>query len=663
MARFVNLVPGRTADIRVDEELEDVEGVLEQLTGASEAMSTSDMILYGILGILLLGVIIALVIVYGRINRNKDMYEDGEELFDQRFDVGNDTFDERDDFSSIRITRDQPSEPGPLLSQDDPFETVDDDLFAGEPAENVVPLRQAEPEPEMEPMQRAEPEVRSEPMPMAASGDMGRDFEQTQPRFSSQETERQQPAFEPRQMAGRYDDDDQPFVAPFIRDYIEESERRQHARLDDLRDDVRRQLSGIREEQSSRLDLFLNSIDRKLNRNGLTRSDDEDGASTRRRIDSLSTVVDRMNDALERQGERLADLTRSFEERISEMSPVRSDVRSVHDDILGFRRDVEQNTTAIGQIRDNFDSLKEDFGRMERSFFERASTDQSVTMRLSEVVRGTLDDDDYQLNAKLSNGQTADCLIILRGGRSRIAVDGSFPIECFNRLPSRDAVRRNMPQAKASEDEFRRTVLRSIFNTADRNIVAGETADSAILFLPSEAAYTILHDRFPDLVRDSHRARVWLTSPSTLMGTLNLLHNVLPASDEHEPADVEEHDFEAEGPYYASPYDEQPRAEPSIRSRRASDPDAERASDIEERLRALREEEQALAEELVRRRDTGQRRYRAKPATRREEAVDDFESRLERFSFDIEDDRVSFESEDDDDSRRSFKGPREDDLR
>ncbi|GGY37541.1 hypothetical protein GCM10007148_02270 [Parvularcula lutaonensis] len=637
-----------------------MDAAFEQLSGADRVMSNSNLMVYGILGLVILLVIIALFVVYGRINRSRNEYDDGEDLFDQRFGGGDDPFDQQEeDFASIRITREpqyQDREPGPLVTEaEEPYEqAMSRTETVREPAENVVPLRSAEPEPQ--PIQRAEPVQQREPLQVAANETPGEyDYGAAGGYAGDRGNDWQRGGYDDRMSSGRGSyEDDAPFVAPFIREYIEESERRQSHRLDDLRDDMRRQLSSIREEQSSRLDLFLSSIERKLNRtSSLTGVGDEEGASLRRRIDSLSDALDRMQKVLERNGERMNDLGRMVEDRLADMATMRSELRNLHDDVLSFGNDVEQNTAAIASMREQFDLLKEDFGRLERSFLERAQNEQGVNMRLADVVSGTLDDDEYELNAKLSTGDVADCVIYLRGGRSKVVIDGSFQIDCFNRLPSRDAVRRNLPQAKAAEDEFRRTVLRSIFACADRFIINGETVDSAILFLPSEAAYTILHDRFPDLVRDSHRARVWLTSPSTLMGTLNLLHNVMPAEAGRYDDDAEE------GPFYAGPadHDDEPRP---IRARKDSEED-ERAAAIERRLRELREEEEALAEELVRRREEApRRRYRAAgERPRREQPEDDFETRLERFSFDLDDDGVTFEEND---SRRGFKN-RDDDLR
>ena len=55
----------------------------------------------------------------------------------------------------------------------------------------------------------------------------------------------------------------------------------------------------------------------------------------------------------------------------------------------------------------------------------------------------------------------------------------------------------------------------------------GETAESALMFLPSEAVYAELHANFPDVVTKSYAARVWIVSPTTLMATLNTVRAVL----------------------------------------------------------------------------------------------------------------------------------------
>jgi DNA recombination protein RmuC len=55
-----------------------------------------------------------------------------------------------------------------------------------------------------------------------------------------------------------------------------------------------------------------------------------------------------------------------------------------------------------------------------------------------------------------------------------------------------------------------RTHIRAI---AEKYILEGETADGALMFLPSEAVYAELHANFPDLVREGFAPRSGSSRP------------------------------------------------------------------------------------------------------------------------------------------------------
>jgi DNA recombination protein RmuC len=350
----------------------------------------------------------------------------------------------------------------------------------------------------------------------------------------ARETER--PRQERDEAAARHDDH-HPYVAPFIKEDIERAERRQAERLDHLRDDFFRQMDTLKSEQSSRLDLVIAAIDRKLESLDKRHSQFSDmftndhSAKMDRNVNGLSDQVERISSAIDGQGQRIRAITQILETRFAEVGRVHDEVRSVHEEVKSVGADVGKASEAVSGVRLELDEVKEHVGRLERAILDRAAQDSATTVKLADVIRGTLPDNSYEFGATLANGETADCLVRFEGLKDKIAIDAGFPMEAFHELPSRDAVRRNLPQAKGAEDAFRRAILRAILEAADRCISPKDTADSCLLFLPSEAAYTILHDRFPDLVRDSQRARVWLVSPSTLMGTLNLMRNLLPETE------------------------------------------------------------------------------------------------------------------------------------
>ena len=80
---------------------------------------------------------------------------------------------------------------------------------------------------------------------------------------------------------------------------------------------------------------------------------------------------------------------------------------------------------------------------------------------------------------------------------------------------------------KAAERAFRDAMNVHIKAISERYILPGETADAALMFLPSEAVYAELHCNFPGVVEESYCARVFIVSPTTLWATLNTVRAIL----------------------------------------------------------------------------------------------------------------------------------------
>jgi DNA recombination protein RmuC len=144
-------------------------------------------------------------------------------------------------------------------------------------------------------------------------------------------------------------------------------------------------------------------------------------------------------------------------------------------------------------------------------------------IQLHDIVGKALPADSYRMQATLSNGRRADCLIHLPKPPGPIVIDSKFPLEPY------EALRRAKTQRETDEaSRALRTAVRGhIKAIAERYIIEGETADGALMFLPSEAVYAELHANFPELVREGFAARVWIVSPTTCMATLNTMRAVL----------------------------------------------------------------------------------------------------------------------------------------
>jgi DNA recombination protein RmuC len=144
-------------------------------------------------------------------------------------------------------------------------------------------------------------------------------------------------------------------------------------------------------------------------------------------------------------------------------------------------------------------------------------------IQLRDIVTKALPPDAAEFQATLSNGRRADCLIRLPAPPGPIVIDAKFPLEAY------EALRAAKGPADAAEAARRmRAAVRAHMRAiAERYVIEGETAEGALMFLPSEAVYAELHANFGELVREGFALRVWIVSPTTCMATLTTLRAVL----------------------------------------------------------------------------------------------------------------------------------------
>jgi DNA recombination protein RmuC len=160
-------------------------------------------------------------------------------------------------------------------------------------------------------------------------------------------------------------------------------------------------------------------------------------------------------------------------------------------------------------------------------------------IQLMDLVRNALPASAYRFQAALAGGRRVDCLITLPNPPGSIAVDAKFPLESYRAL--REA--RDDGAVVQARRDFTTAIRGHVRAVSEKYIVPGETADSALLFLPSEAVYAELHANFPNLVEEAFRARVWIVSPTTLMATLTTMRAVLKDVHMREQADLIQHEL------------------------------------------------------------------------------------------------------------------------
>ena len=185
--------------------------------------------------------------------------------------------------------------------------------------------------------------------------------------------------------------------------------------------------------------------------------------------------------------------------------------------------ELQQRLETIDKAQANIEKLSGNVLSLQDILSNKQTRGAFGEIQLHDIVQKALPKDAYTMQATLSNGKRADCLIHLPNPPGPIVIDAKFPLEAYEALRRADT-----PRAVQEAGQQMRTAVRAhIRAIAERYIVEGETADGALMFLPSEAVYAELHSNFPDVVREGFAVKVWIVSPTTCMATLNTMRAVL----------------------------------------------------------------------------------------------------------------------------------------
>ena len=185
--------------------------------------------------------------------------------------------------------------------------------------------------------------------------------------------------------------------------------------------------------------------------------------------------------------------------------------------------ELQQRLTAIDKAQENITKLSGDVLSLQDILSNKQTRGAFGEIQLNDIVSKALPSDSYTLQATLSNGRRADCLIHLPNPPGPIVIDSKFPLEPYESL----RIANTDWELNEAARQLRTAVKKHIKDISEKYIIEGETADGALIFLPSEAVYAELHANFSELVREGFSARVWIVSPTTCMATLNTMRAIL----------------------------------------------------------------------------------------------------------------------------------------
>ena len=182
-----------------------------------------------------------------------------------------------------------------------------------------------------------------------------------------------------------------------------------------------------------------------------------------RQSEMARTVNDRLDAVTHRVGQSMEQSTRSTMDSLRHLHERLAVIDNAH-------KNLSELTTQVTTLRDVLAN------KQTRGAFGQA--------RMEAIVQDGLPKGGYQFQFTLSNNKRPDCVIFLPDQRP-LCIDAKFPLEAVTAL--RDA--RSDDEKKAAAQRVRQDMLRHVNDIAQKYLIAGETQEMALMFVPSEVRF------------------------------------------------------------------------------------------------------------------------------------------------------------------------------
>jgi len=223
-------------------------------------------------------------------------------------------------------------------------------------------------------------------------------------------------------------------------------------------------------------------------------------------------------------GARQAELNQSIGQRLDAMTgrlgqTMSEQTRSTHESLSKL----QERLAVIDKAQGNIQSLAGQVVELQAILSNKQTRGAFGQSRMEAIVADGLPQGAFEFQATLSNGSRPDCLIRMPNGAPGLVVDAKFPLEAWNAIRAAEAADSQRYAAQA----FRRDIEIHIRDIAEKYLIAGETQDTAFMFVPSESVFAEIHENFEAVVQKAHRARVVIVSPSLLMLSVQVVQAIL----------------------------------------------------------------------------------------------------------------------------------------
>lgn len=239
-------------------------------------------------------------------------------------------------------------------------------------------------------------------------------------------------------------------------------------------------------------------------------------------VESSRQLTESFGKSQQQLGEALADRLNKVETVMNKN--LASSSKDTAESLAGLKERLE----TIDKAQDNIKALSEQVVSLQHVLDDNPARGAFGEVQLADIVESMLPAFAYQMQAPLANGKQVDCLIKLPDPPGPISVDAKFPLKAYQEMLAADDQAGRDRSGKQLASDTKKHIKDIADKYVGQSIDADtSTAENALMFIPSEAVYGELHAHHPSVIAESHKRKVYLVSPTTLMATLTTVRAIL----------------------------------------------------------------------------------------------------------------------------------------
>ena len=184
---------------------------------------------------------------------------------------------------------------------------------------------------------------------------------------------------------------------------------------------------------------------------------------------------------------------------------------------------IQERISLIDRAQQNINHLTENVIDLKNILSNTSKRGRFGEILLENLIKDTLPKEYYDFQKTLSNNSRVDCMIKISGNLNNLCIDSKFPKESYDKMVNANTKEDKVKLSKS----FKLDISNHVLDVKKKYIIPGETAEIALIFIPSEQIYVEVFNLFPEITQMFYDSKIFLISPTTLWIVLNSIESLL----------------------------------------------------------------------------------------------------------------------------------------